>query len=103
MTSFDRFAWSCTWIAPFGWITALLAFILSLIPGIPGLPSAVENALPLVALIGALAGVLGHAVLGYHVLSSGAFSSEQRESLWRDYLFGVGYQRWRQTMRNRQT
>jgi hypothetical protein len=103
MTRFDRVAWVCSWVAPFGWITALAAFALSLIPAGPAIPTRFDTGLPVVALAGALVGLLGHTILGYHVLRSRAFSSEARGALWREYLFGVGYQRWRRVMRSHQS
>jgi hypothetical protein len=103
MTSFDRVVWGCSWVAPFAWIIALLAFVLSLIPATLVLPTGFDRGLPVVALVGASLGLLGHTILGYHVLRSPAFSSQERGALWRDYLLGVGYQRWRRVMRSHQS
>jgi len=103
MTNFDRMAWYCSWLAPAGWIAALLAFLLTLAVGRQALANTVVQAsLPLLALAGAGLGLAAHTILGYHVLKSRVFSSEERQALWRNYLVGLGYQRWRNVMRRHQ-
>src|SRR4051794_11432197 len=103
MTTFDRVAWTCSWLAPAGWLLALAAFSLSLVIGRPAATvSDVSTSLPAVALAAASLGLIAHTILGYHVLKARAFTPEERSRLWRDYLLGLGYRRWRRTMRSHQ-
>ena len=104
MTTFDRVAWACSWLAPVGWLLALAAFLLSLVMGRPAAAASDGSAsLPVVALAAASLGLIAHTILGYHVLRARAFTPEERSGLWRDYLLGLGYRRWRSTMRSHQT
>jgi hypothetical protein len=103
MTTFDRVAWYCSWLAPAGWIIALLAFLLSVGVGRQALLTlAAQDSLPALALLGASVGLVAHTILGYHVLKSPVFSSEERQDLWRNYMVGLGYHRWRRIMRGHQ-
>src|SRR5882724_3440814 len=104
MTEFDRLAWYCSVLAPVGWTVAALAFVLSLVMARPALPDpGLIGLLPIIALGAASLGLIANAVLVYHVLKAGVFSAEERSALLLDLWLGIGYQRWRSTMRDHRT
>jgi hypothetical protein len=78
---------------------ALTTFLLDLVLGEASVPH--PTALPVIALAGATLGLAAHTLVGYHVLRSHGFSTEEREALWRQYVLGFGYARWRGVMRQR--
>ena len=96
MSSFDRVAWYCSWVAPASWIAAILAFVLSLLVG---RDSGLQTTLPGIALVGASLGLLAHTLLTFHVSKARVFSSDERTALLRALWFGLGYQRWRNVAR----
>jgi len=103
VSDFDRIAWFCSWVAPFGWGIALLAFVLSLpigtqLLGDPG----VGSTLPALAVGAGSLALLAHTIFAYHILKSRRFSPEERNQLWRDNWLGFGYRRWRSVMRRHQ-
>src|SRR5260221_14712121 len=79
MTTFDRVAWACSWLAPLGWLLALAAFLLGLVVGRPAAAASAGSAsLPVVALAAASLVLNAHTILRSHALRARAFTPEER-------------------------
>jgi hypothetical protein len=98
MTSFDKVAWLCSWLAPLGFGIALLAVLLSVALQ-PGAATELRALLPTTAVVGGLLGFVGQIVLTYHVAKASFLTSAERSVLLRALYLGTGYGLWRATMR----
>ena len=100
MKPFDRLAWLCIWVAPVSWAATVAAILVDAsTSGRAQPPHSFQTALPAIALAFGSLGLVGSALLGYHVVKSRLFSAAERRSLMRDLWFGMGYARWRRVMR----
>jgi hypothetical protein len=103
MTSFDRLAWRCSWVAPWALFACLGAILLDCVAAAwkVGRPEWREY-LPIVALCSGCVGIVAHVILQYHVVRAGSFAPDvSRSRLEVALRFNTGYAFWRDLMRVR--
>jgi hypothetical protein len=101
MTSFDRCAWRCSWLAPLGLVIGAGALVVMLaMRGRNTLGSGWQSAIPVAAVAAFMVGLLADAIVRYHVQKAGTFSRKvDREEVTSALHFGLGYGTWRALMR----
>jgi len=101
MSTFDRVAWCCSWVAPACWIALLLAILGGVALGGQVPPNqTMQAALPVVVLVAASLGLAANTIFISHILGVRRFSSSDRRTLLRYVWFGFGYRKWRAIMRS---
>ena len=100
VTSFDRLAWRCSWVAPVALTAALAAVALHMARVLGSATQSLGQYLPAFAMAAAVVGLLAHLVVQYHAVRPGSFSDRvRRQKVEVALRLAMGYGVWREAMR----